>query len=122
MTDPITVMGDLEAHALELDKLSKELAQVERDLEPVTREYEEFMGAYEEGLWHQHMDLGAKFPAEALRTRMGHRAMAPELLGSYMGLLGSRRRLEKRVSTLKSVVDAKRSILSALKVELEASR
>lgn len=122
MTDPGTVLVALDDHAAELDQLSKALADTERKLEPVTREYEEFMSAYEEGLWDRHVEGGEKFPAESLRTRMGHRAMPPELLGRYTSLMGSRKRIEKRVSTLKAIVEAKRSILSALKVEMEASR
>ena len=121
LTDPTTVLGDLDLHAHELDDLSKDLAGVERKLVSVNDEYEAFMGAFEEGLWERHLE-GEKFPPEALRTRMGHRAMDPELLGRYVALTSSRKRMEKRIGTLKAVVDAKRSILSALRAELEAMR
>jgi hypothetical protein len=122
MTDPGHVLNDLYAHAAELDDLSKNLSEVERRLKVATDEYEEFMGAYEEGLWNRHVQDGEKFPAEALRARMGHRAMPPELLGKYTGLMSQRRRMEKRISALKAIVEAKRSVLSALKVEMEAVR
>ena len=117
--DPITVLHSLDAHARELDEISKILATVELELTPVTRQYEAFMADYDQGLWEQHVD-GAKLPSEALRARMAHRAMNPELLGHYLGLVSTRKRLEKRISSLKAIVDAKRSILSALKTELEA--
>lgn len=120
--DPLTVLTDLDGHARELDRLSKELARVEEDLEPVEREHETFRTAFEAGLWQRHVEAGEKFPAEALRLRMAHQAMPPEVLGRWVELMGSRRRLTQRISTLKSVVDAKRSVLSALKTELEASR
>jgi hypothetical protein len=117
-TGVIEVLGD---HARELDQLSKRLSQVETELEPVALQYEEWMGAYEEGLWDHHI-AGAKLPPEALRTRMAHRAMPPELLGAHTHLVNERRRLEKRISSLKAVVDAQRSLVSALRAELEASR
>lgn len=120
--DPLTVLVDLQDHAKELDYLSKQLSKVERELEPVEQEHEAFRTAFEAGLWEQHVEAGAKFPAEGLRLRMAHQAMPAELLGRYVELMGSRRRLMQRIGTLKAVCDAKRSILSALKVELEASR
>ena len=120
--DPLSVMADLQAHARELDQLSKDLTKVERLLEPVEREYEIFRTSYEAGLWEQHVGAGAKFPAEGLRLRMAQQAMPPELLGRYVELMGSRRRLQQRISTLKAIVDAKRSIISALKAEMEAAR
>lgn len=119
-TDPLTVLNDLDAHASELDKLSKDLAQVERDLEPVEALYETFVADFERGLWDKHV-AGAKFPPAELRLRMAHAAMAPDLLGRHSTLSHSRKRLQARIATLKAVVDAKRSILSALKTELEAS-
>jgi hypothetical protein len=120
--DPLTVLGDLEQHAHELDTLSKDLAKVERLLEPVEQQYEAFRTAYEAGLWDQHVNGGAKFPAEGLRLRMARAAMPPELLGRHVELSNSRVRMMQRISTLKTVVDAKRSILSALKIEMEATR
>lgn len=119
--NPIDALERLDAFSLELDSLSKELEQVERALEPVDREYEAFMGAYEEGLWFAHTDTGQKFPPEALRTRMGHRAMPPDLLGRYTGLQARRKRLEKRIRSVTAGVGAARSIVSALKEEQAAA-
>jgi hypothetical protein len=121
MNDPMEVMGRLDSQALELDKLSKDLADVERRLEPAEIAYEEFMAAFEEGLWEAHVTDGAKFPPEKLRERMGRHAMDPELLGRYTLLINSRRRLKDRIGSVKVGVEAQRSILSALKVEMEAS-
>lgn len=114
MTEPITVLQALNKDAAELDDLSLKLAELERQLAPVELEYEEFMAAYEEGLWEQHVQ-GAKLPPAALRVRMGHRAMSPDLLGRYTGLVNSRKRMEQRIASLKKTIEAKRSILSAQK-------
>ena len=117
-TDPVTVMAELDAATLELDDLSNRLARLERDLAPVELEVEEFHAMFEEGLWKQHLD-GGKFPPERLRERMANRAMDVELLGRYSALSLSRKRLEKRISALKAVINAKQTIISALK---EAAR
>lgn len=113
--DPVTIMAELDEATLELNDLSGKLADLERALTPVELEVEEFMAAHEEGLWTQHTEHGAKFPPERLRERLAHRAMSPELLGRYSALIASRKRMEKRIASLGKVVNAKQSILSALK-------
>ena len=117
-TDPVTIMAELDAATQELDDLSTKLAKVERDLAPIELEVEEFRAQHEEGLWHLHLE-GAKFPPEQLRLRLANRAMDADLLGRYSALVGSRRRMEKRISSLKAVINAKQTIISALK---EAAR
>lgn len=118
-TDPVTVMAELDEATTELNDRSNELAQVERSLEPVEVQVEEFRASHEEGLWIKYVENGEKFPPEKLRERLANRSMDAELLGRYTGLVNRRKRLEKRITTLKSVVNAKQSILSAMK---EAAR
>ena len=122
MTDPGSVMVKLDTLATELDQRSKELADTERLLEPVEAEYEEKVGDWEAALWEESQLTETKWPPEKLRQRMAHRALDPKLLGSVFALIAKRKRLEKRIASLKVQVDAQRSILSALKVEMEASR
>lgn len=105
----------------ELDQRSKELHGVEVSLEPVEIAYQAFVDDFEIGLWTRHEDDGAKLPAEKLRVKLAHKQMDPALLGRYVGLVNSRKRLEKRIGALKTQADAQRSILSALKTEVEAS-
>lgn len=121
MSDPAQALNTLEAHAVELDDLSKRLDKVEQELESATIVYEDFMGAFEEGLWDRHVTAGDKFPAETLRTRMAHRAMPPEMLGRYSGLLAQRKRMEKRIASVGKGISAQQSILSALREESSAS-
>lgn len=115
-------IGKLREAAEELDGLSRSLHRTERDLEPTEREYRQFVDDYEVGLWKQHQDEGRKLPSEALRVKLAEQAMDPALLGRYVGLVMARKRAEKRIKDLRSSVDAQRSILSALKVEMEATR
>lgn len=122
MSDVAECIAKLRECAEELDALSRSLHDTERDLEPVEREYRKVVDDFEVGLWHQHQDAGAKLPSEALRVKLAEKAMDPALLGRYVGLQMARKRAEKRIRDLRSTVDAQRSILSALKTELEALR
>jgi hypothetical protein len=118
--NPAEVMARLDQLATELDTLSKALAGTERDLEPAEAKYEEFVGDFEAHLWEDSTQGDAKFPPEKLRLRMAHKAMSAELLGSINAGHAKRKRLEKRIGSLKVQVDAQRSLLSCLKTELEA--
>ncbi len=124
--NPAEAMSKLDAYATELDTLSKNLADLDRALEPIEDEYTRFLEDFEIGLWEASQQggnpEGPRLPSEALRRSLGHRAMPPELLGRYSTLKRSRSRMEQRLRDLKAAVDAQRSILSALKTEMEATR
>jgi hypothetical protein len=125
MSDPVEVRAKLDEYAQELDRQSRELGQVEQTLGGannvvgVETQYEKWIDDFEVGLWQAHQD-GAKLPGVEMRGRLARKQMPPELLGNYVTLIAQRKRLEKRIGTLKVMVDAQRSILSALKSELEA--
>lgn len=122
MTDVATARAKLTGYGDELDKLSRDLADTCRKLEPVAKEHDAFVAKYEIGLWRKHLETGQKFPSEAMRLKLAHDEMKPELLGEWAALTASRDRMRKRISDLKSSVESQRSILSALKSELEAVR
>ena len=119
---PGQVMETLAQLAEELDQRSLELGDVERKLEVAELTYQGFVDDFEVGLWTKYEDAGSKLPPEAMRLKLAHKAIDPTVLGRYQGLLHSRKRLEKRIGSLKCQVDAQRSILSALKLEQEAVR
>lgn len=122
MTTPSEAIATLDGIAREMDALSASLAKLEREYEPVERAYEDFLSDFETGLWAKHIDDGDKFPPEKLRVQLAHRAMPTDLYGKYFAFTKSRKRMEKRIGALKSSCDAQRSILSALKMEMEATR
>jgi hypothetical protein len=120
--DAVGARGQLSKLAGELGKRSGELAQTERDLEPVKAEYRQFIANYHIGLWKRSQDeKDFKLPSEALRDMLAEKEMDPALLGSYIGLSSRRDRLRQRIADLKAEIDAQRSILSALKTEMEAT-
>ena len=121
MSDVAQVRAKLDRYSSELDKMSRELFDIEKALEPVEAEYQQFVADFEVGLWLQsQQDDGPKLPSEALRTKLAHKKMDAALLGRRQGLIMQRDRIQERIRSVKSLVDAQRSILSALKTELEA--
>jgi len=88
----------------ELDDLSKNLMQVEVELAPIERDLEVFVADFQVALYEEHRDKGERLPASEVRIALAHRV-----------------RGRQRISDLKGIVDAQRSILSALKIEVEAS-
>jgi hypothetical protein len=121
MTTPVEARIKLNELARSLGQHADWLAQVERELEPVEGEYRKFVDDYETGLWFKHTTKGDKFPSAAMRLKLAEHEMNPELLGRYVGLVNKRKRLLDRIRSLKAEAEAQRSILSALKVEMEAT-
>jgi hypothetical protein len=80
------------------------------------------MDIYETGLWDRHVRDEEKLPSAEMRLRLARREMPTEMLGAYTALMGKRKRLEKRLSSLKASVSAQQSILSALRTEVEATK
>jgi phosphoenolpyruvate-protein kinase (PTS system EI component) len=106
----------------ELLTLSQALQQVEKRLEPLERSYEEDFADFEAGMFKRYEDGEGKWPGEETRERLYRRTMPQESRQELMRLQAARKRAEKRISSLKAAADAQRSILSALKVEMEATR
>jgi hypothetical protein len=121
VSTPAEVMATLDTLAREVDQRSRELADVERTLAPVEDRYDDGYEDFIGGMFDS--EDGKRLPGEDVRRALYHRDLRAKdaaLLGEYRKLNRSRKRLEKRIQSLKSAVDAQRSILSALKVELEA--
>ncbi len=117
-----TVLVKLDSYAAELDSCSRKLADVESELEPLNNVYEEAMDNAEASFWERHEDEGDKLPPQHMREVLARRSISPEIRSKRALLLSKRKRLEKRIRTLSDLVDAQRSILSALKSEMEAVR
>lgn len=121
-TAPQDVLQRLDGHALELGRLSAALLKVNRALAEADRDYTSFVDDFETGLWLKTEESGKRLPSAELRVKLARKAMAPELLGHHDGLVMQRDRIRQRIGDLKVIVEAERSVLSALKVEMEASR
>jgi hypothetical protein len=107
--------------AEELDHLSKSLMDVELELAPIERELEIFVADFQVALYEEHRDSGERLPSSEVRVALAHRAFDRDRYNRYLALRAARVRGRQRISDLKGIVDAQRSILSALKIEVEAS-
>ncbi len=117
-----TVLVKLDSYAAELDACSRKLAQTEEELEPFEDNYQEAMDDFESACWERHEKDGDKLPPEHMRQVLARKTMPLEAILVRSALISRRKRLEKRIRTLSDLVDAQRSILSALKSEMEATR
>jgi len=109
------------AAAHELNDLSGKLVEIERQLEPVEDQVNGFIESFVADLWEDHVKHEVKFPPEAVRSALAHQAIDVEIYARYRALKRTRVRLKQRLSDLREIVAAQRSIVSAAKTELEAS-
>ena len=116
-------VSNLSAIADELVTLSQSLQVIEKDhLYELERAYEQGLMDFEAGMFERYEKGEGKWPGEETRERLFRRQMPTDALNELMRYQAARKRAEKRIASLKAAADSWRSILSALKVELEASR
>lgn len=121
MSDLIAASLTLVQKARELDDLSKRLDEIERELGPLESALTEWVEDYHASCWTAHIEEDAKLPSESIRISLAHRSFDREKYQRILALRSGRTRRKRRISDLKEIVDAQRSIVSALKSELEAS-
>jgi hypothetical protein len=121
-------MSDLidSSHALieatnELDRLSKGLLDTEKGIEILEPRVEDFIESFIAGLWEIAQEEGSRLPPEDVRKALAWRALDPNLKSNYRAHMAARRRAKSRLSDLREIVAAHRSIVSAAKTEMEAS-
>lgn len=122
MADVGSVTGLLGQYAEELDRLSKEKAKVEAELERPAAEYDARYDAFVARLWARY-EAGEirSFPGEDVRRALARQEMDPEMLVRRDRLVAARGRKMRRVADLGAIIDAQRSVLSALKLEVDAT-
>ena len=107
---------------IELNDRSLKLERVEIELEPVEDDYNDFIEGFEADLWERAAtEEDVKFPPERVRLALAHRAIDDNLYARYRALKRVRGRHKQRISDLKEIVASQRSIVSAAKLEQEAS-
>lgn len=111
----------LEGYAKRLDELSKAQTDLLSQLEPIEARYEQGLASHERETWLSHVQNGKQFPSERVRLAFYQVELDRDFLDTYVTLKAQSRRIEKQISHLKALIDARRSILSALKLESEAS-
>ena len=121
MTDIATAARILIASADELNRVSLKLVEVEEELAPLEADLSQHIEDFIVGLWADHIDRGEKHPPEKTREALAHRAFDRDRYHKILTLRASRGRQKARLSDLREVVAAQRSIVSAAKTEVEAT-
>ena len=104
----------------ELDDLSKSLLTTEKELAQLEVDLTGHVEDFQVSLWEDHMD-GEKLPPAEIRLALAHKAFDRDRLNRLRSLKAGRNRAKARLSDLREVVAAHRSIVSAEKTEVEAS-
>jgi septal ring factor EnvC (AmiA/AmiB activator) len=120
MTDIATAMRVLMDSADELDRISKQLVETEGQLAPLEADLTTFVQDFTVALWLAHIDREEKHPPEKTREALAHRAFNRDKYHQILTLRASRGRSKARLSDLREIVAAQRSIVSAAKTEIDA--
>ena len=123
MSEAVEARHTLDKYRSELDNLSRDLAELARKFEPVQQAVTDFCDEHELGLYQRSIDEDDfKLPSEKLRHKLAMRALDPALYGRFVAMEASMGRMRGRIGDLKVLVEAQRSVLSALKSEQEATQ
>lgn len=107
--------------ASELDSISKQLVKTEMRIEIIEPQVEDFIESFIATLYEDCTAEERRLPPEDVRKALAHKALPSDLKVEYRALMATRRRTKSRLSDLREIVAAHRSIVSAAKTELEAS-
>lgn len=109
------------AAARELDDISKALVEVELEIEKTEPRYQDFIESFVADLWDECIQEEKKFPPQDVRNAMALKAMDPTVKADYRYLIHRRQKAKQRLTDLREIVAAQRSIVSAVKEEMNAS-
>jgi hypothetical protein len=122
MSDVAAASRTLMVKAEELDNLSKVLTKTEHELGPLEAELTLHEEAFEATCWDDHVQNDVKLPPQKTREALARRSFDEAKYSRILALRAARTLTKRRIGDLKEIVDAQRSIVSALKLELEASQ
>jgi hypothetical protein len=122
MSDVKDSARTLMACAEELNGLSSGMLTVEKELAQIEVEMTVWVEDQQVAMWDRAQNEdGYKLPPEAVRLAIAHRTFEAEKYQRYLTLRAARNRAKQRITDLREIVAAHRSIVSAAKTELEAT-
>jgi hypothetical protein len=121
MSDLLDSSARLIAATSELDQISKQLIEVEKVLEIQEPQIEDAIEEYLVALADQCDEEDKRLPPEDVRKARAGKSVDAELRLAYRRNVAVRRRCKSRLSDLREIVAAHRSIVSAAKTEMEAT-
>ena len=123
MSDPVTLMGELNDLAASLDEASRQLYKLQRDFDKTAELYDDTFNDLLVALLDRYEEEDKKLPGEDVRNalvRKQIREAEPELFGHYRRLRNELNRGNKRAKRIETQITAKQSVLSYLKTEASA--
>jgi DNA-binding FrmR family transcriptional regulator len=140
VTEPVVVLGQIQALTASLDAASKELYRVEREADLVAEAFEDVQVEWDESFEDRliaftepYLEEGKikRLPGEDVRNAFitnAIREQDPELYGRYRRLKSESNRKKAelkrgkdRAARIEAQISALQSVLSMLKVELQAA-
>lgn len=116
MSDPITLMGQIDVDCAELDQIGKDLDTVLEALELAEASYEETFEAELAVLAEEHETKG-RLPGEEVRRAIIHKRIDRGLYREVKRLSSLAKRLEARGRRIEKTLSGRQSELSFLKSE-----
>ena len=123
MSDPVTLMGELNDLAAALDEASRQLYKLQRDFDKTAELYDDTFNDLLVALLDRYEEEDKKLPGEDVRNALVTkqlRDVEPELFGHYRRLRNELNRGNKRAKRIETQITAKQSVLSYLKTEASA--
>ena len=123
MSDPVTLMGELNDLAAALDKASRTLYKLQQDFDKTAELYDDTFNDLLVALLDRYEEEDKKLPGEDVRNALVTkqlRDVEPELFGHYRRLRNELNRGNKRAKRIETQITAKQSVLSYLKTEASA--
>ena len=124
MSDPSTLKEELAELAARLDTAARELYKLDKEAEQVDTNYEDTWNDLLVALVDDHEANEKRLPGEDVRNAIitkQIREADPILYGNHRRLRREIERSEKFCKRLEREIEAKRSLLSFAKIELEAT-
>lgn len=124
MSDPMTVRGELNDLALALGQQTTELYSLRERFATLAAQYDDLFSDLLVELNEEYARSTKRLPGEDVREALitqKIREQEPDLYGKYRSLKAEIDRKERREQRTKDRLEAKRSELSSLKVEFEAT-
>ena len=112
------VQGQLDA----LDGLSKRQDELLTALEPLQAFMDEWYAQYNRDMYVKHVEGGLRMPSEKLREQLAvtDPCFPTDVARQLAQVSAESDRVAKQISNTKAIVDGYRSVLSALKIEVES--
>lgn len=124
MSDPVTIISDLEDLTGRLDKASRDLYLKQEEFEKVAENYDDAFNDLLIALLDEYETSEKRLPGEDVRNALVIKKLRdtePSLFGQHRRLKAELDRMERRAKRIEKEVNAKQSILSYLKTEAMAT-